>query len=53
LPRICASAWIAQGVLGEAELDELSAALKHHLEDPDTLVVSHLYVQAWGRKRAS
>jgi hypothetical protein len=40
-------------VLGEAELDELSAALKHHLEDPDTLVVSHLYVQVWGRKPAS
>jgi SAM-dependent methyltransferase len=43
---------IAQEVLGEAELDELSAALKHHLEDPDTLVVSHLYVQVWGRKPA-
>jgi SAM-dependent methyltransferase len=43
---------IAQKVLAGAELDDLSAALKGHLEDPDTLVVSHLYVQVWGRKPA-
>jgi len=41
---------IAQGVLAEAELDELAAALQRHLEDPDTLVMSHLYIQVWGRK---
>jgi SAM-dependent methyltransferase len=41
---------IAQGVLAAAELDDLSAALQRHLEDPNTLVMSHLYVQVWGRK---
>jgi SAM-dependent methyltransferase len=41
---------IAQGVLAEAELDELAAALQRHLEDPHTLVMSHLYIQVWGRK---
>ena len=41
---------IAQGVLTEAELDELAAAVKHHMEDPATLVMSHLYIQFWGRK---
>jgi SAM-dependent methyltransferase len=41
---------IAQAVLSEVELDELAAGLKHHLEDPNTLVVSHLYLQVWGRK---
>jgi hypothetical protein len=38
-----------QQVLGEGELDELTAALKRHLEDPDTLVLSSVFVQAWGR----
>jgi SAM-dependent methyltransferase len=41
---------LAQGVLTEAELDELVASLKQHLADPDTLVVSHLFFQVWGRK---
>jgi SAM-dependent methyltransferase len=41
---------LVQGVLAEAELDELLGALQQHLEDPDTLVVSHLYFQVWGRK---
>lgn len=34
----------------EAELDELTAALKGHLEDPATLVVSSLFLQVWGRR---
>jgi SAM-dependent methyltransferase len=41
---------LASELIGEAELDELSAALKRHLEDPSTLVVSSLFLQAWGRK---
>lgn len=38
-----------QQVIGEAELNELTAALKRHLEDPETLVLSSVFVQAWGR----
>jgi len=44
---------IAQGVLAAAELDDLAAALQQHLEDPNTLVMSHLYIQVWGCKPAS
>jgi len=36
-------------LIGEGELNELTAALKSHLEDPKTLVVSSLFIQAWGR----
>jgi len=43
---------LAQAVLSEPQLDELVGALKRHLEDPNTLVVSHLFLQAWGRKPA-
>jgi SAM-dependent methyltransferase len=43
---------IRGGVVGERELDELVDELQHHLDDPDTLVVSHLYFQVWGRKPA-
>jgi SAM-dependent methyltransferase len=32
------------------ELFELQTRLRQHLDDPDTLVLSHLFVQAWGRK---
>ncbi|MDM0117339.1 methyltransferase domain-containing protein [Variovorax sp. J22R133] len=31
------------------ELDALTAALRHHLEDPATVVISSLFIQAWGR----
>jgi SAM-dependent methyltransferase len=41
---------LAQGVLAKAEMDDLLSALKRHLDDPDTLVVSHLFFQVWGRK---
>jgi hypothetical protein len=43
---------LAQGLLAEAELDDLVEAIRHHLEDPATLVLSHLRFQAWGRKPA-
>ena len=44
---------VAQKLIGEAELTGLKAELAQHLADPDTLVVSHLYFQAWGRKPGS
>lgn len=40
---------IERGLIGEAELDELTAALRRHLENPSTLVISSLFLQAWGR----
>jgi hypothetical protein len=36
-------------LIGNAELAELAAAVRRHLEDPFTLVVSSLYLQTWGR----
>ncbi len=41
---------LAAGLVTEAELTPLMAELKHHLDDPDTLVVSNLHFQVWGRK---
>ena len=41
---------LAQGLIPEAEFIETTAALKLHLEDPATLVLSNLFIQAWGRK---
>ena len=38
------------GVVGPSELEGVQAALRRHLDDPDTLVVSFLFLQAWGRK---
>ncbi|HEV7734289.1 MAG TPA: methyltransferase domain-containing protein [Candidatus Binatia bacterium] len=40
---------LEKDLIGEAELDTLVAALKRHLEDPSTLVVSSLFLQVWGR----
>jgi hypothetical protein len=39
---------LAQGVLTEAERDDVIDALKYHLEDPDTLVASRLFFQVSG-----
>jgi hypothetical protein len=36
-------------LISEAELAELTAALRRHLEDPATLAVSSLFLQVWGR----
>lgn len=36
-------------LMGKAELAELTAAVRQHLENPLTLVVSSLYLQTWGR----
>ena len=42
--------FVAQGLSTEPELADLTASLRRHLDDPGTLLVSHLFVQAWGRK---
>ncbi|MBV8162022.1 MAG: methyltransferase domain-containing protein [Acidimicrobiia bacterium] len=42
--------FLEQNLVGADELGELKAALKSHLEDPETFVISCLFVQAWGRK---
>ena len=44
---------LAQGLVGEGELAGLMDELRRHLDDPRTLVVSHLFFQVWGRKPAS
>jgi SAM-dependent methyltransferase len=41
---------LAHGLIARDELDRLQAAVRQHVEDRNTLVVSHLYIQAWGRK---
>lgn len=41
---------VSQRYVSERELAELKGDLRRHLDDPGTLVVSHLYIQAWGRK---
>jgi SAM-dependent methyltransferase len=41
---------LTQELVGERELADLKADLRRHIDDPDTLIVSHLFFQAWGRK---
>ena len=41
---------LAGGLVMRDELDELHDALRRHLAKPDTIVASHLFVQARGRK---
>jgi SAM-dependent methyltransferase len=41
---------LAQELVGAGELTEMKGALRRHLAKPDTLVVSHLFLQAWGCK---
>ncbi len=40
---------LEKNLIGKTELDELTAALKSHLENPETLVLSSVFIQAWGR----
>jgi len=42
-----------QELITESEFRELMTELKEHLDRPDTLVVSHLFFQVWGRKPLS
>jgi hypothetical protein len=41
------------GLATGAELDELDAAARAHLDDPRTIVVSGLLFLTWGRKPAT
>ena len=41
---------LEQKLIEHGELERLLADLKRHLDDPRTLVVSHMFFQAWGRK---
>jgi SAM-dependent methyltransferase len=41
---------LEKGLVRESELDELTRALRRHLEDPGTLVISSLFLQCWARK---
>lgn len=41
---------VKEGFTSDSELTELLGELRRHLDDPGTLVVSHLFFQAWGRK---
>jgi len=41
---------LEMGVAGMAELDELDAAARTHIDDPRTVVISGLLFLTWGRK---
>ena len=42
--------FVADGLAGERDLADLNDELRKQLDDPGTLVVSHLFFQSWGRK---
>jgi SAM-dependent methyltransferase len=41
---------VLEGLISPAEFAESIASVERHLSEPETLVVSHLFIQAWGRK---
>lgn len=41
---------LAEGLISEAGFAECVALVERHLNDPESLVLSHVFVQAWGRK---
>ena len=43
---------LQMGLADAGELDELDAALREHLDKPETLVLPSLFFLAWGRKPA-
>ena len=43
---------LALGLASQAQLDELDAAARAHLDAPHTIAVSGLLFLAWGRKLA-
>lgn len=43
---------IAHRLIQRDELEHLQSVVRRHLDDPETLVLSDLFVQAWGRKPA-
>ena len=52
LVRSMRSQIVQMGLASEAELDELDAAARVHLNDPHTIVMSGLFFLTWGRKPA-
>ena len=44
--------FLNDGLIQADELGALKAALLRHLQDPDTFVISCLFIQAWGHKRS-
>jgi ubiquinone/menaquinone biosynthesis C-methylase UbiE len=44
---------VEMGLADEQELKELDAAVREHLDDPNTVVMQGLYFLAWGRKPAA
>ena len=43
---------VQMGLASEAELDELDALARPHIDDPHTVSVSGLFFLTWGRKPA-
>ena len=41
---------VADGLITPEKLEILGAALARHLDEPATIVISDLFIQAWGRK---
>jgi len=41
---------LEKNLIEESELDDLIFALKNHLNNPETLVLSSVFIQAWGRR---
>jgi SAM-dependent methyltransferase len=41
---------LAENLMTETEFHERFTELQRHLDDTDTLVISHLFIQVWGRK---
>jgi hypothetical protein len=50
LIRAMRSQVLEMGLATEAELDQLDAAGRAHVTDPDTIVVTGLLFLVWGRK---
>lgn len=42
---------VETGTVVPDELDAVKRSLRQHLDDANTVVVSHLFLQAWGRQR--
>jgi len=41
---------LGENLMTETDFDERFTELRRHLDDPGTLVISHLFIQVWGRK---
>ncbi len=41
---------LAENLMAETEFHERFTELQRHLDDTDTLVISHLFIQVWGKR---